>query len=248
MNRSKIFGALFGVAALAILILQPVHAAAIAGFDDIENWTGSGANQSALIIQWNFTDGVNTTSYSFAWGYRWDEGGTTPTGWDLLTSVSSADPWLEIMPLSDYAGYETFTDAVFGIFYTPDGQASLASAGAPGIPFYLPGGPTADTPGATAGTGGLYQNGWADSYWSYNLSKNPSELYPGTDGADWTYSLSGATGRELTNNSWDIWSFDVEFISPAFVTPVSAVPEPGAIGLLGFALALTCSFRRRSLS
>lgn len=250
MKCLNLLRSLVAAAALITPNLPSLNAATVDGFGDIENWTGTGSNESALIIQWNFTDGVTTTSVSYAWGYRWDDsGGSTPTGWDLLTSISAADPWLEIIPMDDYAGYESLTAAAFGIFYSPDGLASLASPGAPGIPFYLPGGPVDDTAGSTSGPNGLYQSGWASAgYWSYNYAVTPSETYPGTDASGWTYSPTGAGGRDLTDNSWDVWSFDVEFVfpEPSFVTPLAAVPEPRAVGLLGCAVFVTSLLRKRS--
>lgn len=53
--------------------------------DDVTFWTGSGAHEAVLIV--DFQDGAETTSY--AWGFRFD--GTT-TGADMLNAVVDADP------------------------------------------------------------------------------------------------------------------------------------------------------------
>lgn len=52
---------------------------------DVTFWTGSGANEAVLIV--DFQDGTGTSSY--AWGYRFD--GTT-TGEAMLNAVVDADP------------------------------------------------------------------------------------------------------------------------------------------------------------
>ncbi len=53
--------------------------------DDVTFWTGSGANEAVLIV--DFHDGATTTSY--AWGFRFD--GNT-TGQAMLEAVADADP------------------------------------------------------------------------------------------------------------------------------------------------------------
>ena len=44
-------------------------------FDKIRNWTGTGPNRAALVIQYN---GDTYGSDAYVWGYRW-ENGETPT-------------------------------------------------------------------------------------------------------------------------------------------------------------------------
>ena len=54
--------------------------AVVTGFDDLQSWSGSGANQSGLVIQWN--DGKNPIT--LAWGFHWDN---SATAYDMLTAV-----------------------------------------------------------------------------------------------------------------------------------------------------------------
>ena len=62
------------------------HASAgpVTNFDDIEFWFGSGANQSALAIDWN---GQSTADNSLVWGYRWDG---TAQGVEMLSASVEA--------------------------------------------------------------------------------------------------------------------------------------------------------------
>jgi len=69
--------------------------------DDVTFWTGSGANEAVLIV--DFQDGTGTSS--FAWGYRFD--GTT-TGEDMLNAVADADPNFAITVGSGLLGDITY--------------------------------------------------------------------------------------------------------------------------------------------
>jgi hypothetical protein len=59
------------------------------GFSDIVNWTGTGTNRSALVIDWN--DG--TTTRSMAWGYRWTGAATAE---QMLRDIDTSDPHLTL--------------------------------------------------------------------------------------------------------------------------------------------------------
>ncbi len=55
---------------------------------DIEIWTGTGANQSILVIDWN----SGPTPQSLAWGFRWEGSATAE---EALRTVVTADPRLD---------------------------------------------------------------------------------------------------------------------------------------------------------
>ena len=59
------------------------------GYDiDVEAWTGTGDNETILVVDWNRLDnGAATVSESHAFGYRWDE---TAYESDMLTAFSDA--------------------------------------------------------------------------------------------------------------------------------------------------------------
>ncbi|MCF7839031.1 MAG: PEP-CTERM sorting domain-containing protein [Candidatus Marinimicrobia bacterium] len=69
--------------------------AQVASFDDIANWIGSGANEAALVIDWN--DGL--APESIVWGFRWDG---AATGLDLFQAVTAADPRFGDVALTDW--------------------------------------------------------------------------------------------------------------------------------------------------
>ncbi len=53
---------------------------------DVDDWFGTGANESLIVLDWNDTNGPYTTE-SHAWGYRWS--GTT-TIKDALLAIEAA--------------------------------------------------------------------------------------------------------------------------------------------------------------
>src|SRR5580704_19564445 len=79
------------------------------GFSDITNWTGTGSNEAALLI--DFQDG--TTYPALVWGYRWDG---TATGEQMIQAVAAADPDLTVQ-ITSYS----FGDAVTALGF--DGSA-----------------------------------------------------------------------------------------------------------------------------
>ncbi|MGD9506378.1 MAG: hypothetical protein AB7W37_15830 [Syntrophobacteraceae bacterium] len=194
-------------------------------FDDITYWVGSGGNQAALVIEWN--DGKEPQT--IVWGYRWDG---TATGADMLAAISGSGyatggPFSGNMTGADsrlytqlewWSGYDAYTVYAFGYDVDGDGfgwQEDADESGGPADP---------DDHG---------YEGWYTGYWSYWVSD---------DGSEWAYSGWGISARELSDGSWDGWSYS-DFASygsgSAPGTPVSAqapVPIPGAIWLLGSGL------------
>lgn len=74
------------------------------GFQDIVNWTGTGSNEAALVI--DFHDG--SAYQSFAWGYRWNG---TATGESMVDAIVAADPSLtdQVQSYSFGDALQTFT-------------------------------------------------------------------------------------------------------------------------------------------
>lgn len=58
-------------------------------FDSVTTWVGSGANQAALVVDWN--DAKHPQA--LVWGYRWDG---TASGADMLQAISDADVKFEV--------------------------------------------------------------------------------------------------------------------------------------------------------
>ncbi len=202
-----------------------------ASLDDIQLWTGSGANRAALVIDWN--DGK--TPESLLWGYRWDG---SATGLDMFQAVVNADPRL-------FAHLGTFSwgTSVLGIGYDLNGNSSFGvtpslSFDAGGL-FVEAGSDDADDARLAWENGDRYAEGWNNGFWGYSL-----KAYAGDA---WTDALSGAGERALTDGAWDGYSFAPGFASSAPSEPLAAmaVPEPGTLALLGLGFLALCIRRIR---
>ena len=80
--------AVTGAVAAALLCLAGTASAQMLNFVDIQNWTGTGANQAAMVIDWHDNKGPE----SLVWGYRWDG---AATGLQMLQPIDAADPRLQ---------------------------------------------------------------------------------------------------------------------------------------------------------
>lgn len=211
--------------------------ATVDDFSDILFWTGSGTNESALVLQF----GAGETPTSIAWGYRWDDPTTTAAdmvfalageiaGSGTPQPVAGADARLAIdadyfMSMKDHL-IKSFNYDQVGL-PSPWSQAMRSMANDfdndLGIAFYTF---VADPP-------------------------NASGAWPMASG----FSLAsvGMAGALLADGGWYgflIQEYDANFALPATVTfaqPVSAVPEPSAIALVGCGGAVVgaMAWRRR---
>lgn len=122
-----------------LLVVLTTPLANAFGFADIQNWTGTGDNRAALVI--DFKNG----GPAYAWGYRFSG---TKTGFDLLTDVSDADPSLSYT-FTQYS----FGKAVTAIQYGNFGQAGFDSGSQGYWAYYLGAGTTAPTTWTSSSTG-----------------------------------------------------------------------------------------------
>lgn len=226
------------VAALtALLYIIPSLASAqlVQSFDDIKNWTGTGTNRSALVLQWN--DGANPVS--LVWGFRWND---NATGMDMLRAIGGTTV---VREPGGGAEIETLTGADSALVFTMErygfGDAVYSMV-------YNPGGPVRT------------QADWSSGYWEYSLFGGNLSYYDWTLGTNATYNINGdpsysavvwwssqvgASDRPLVDSSWDALSFAAGFASTPVVQPVAAaVPEPGVVALLVLAALAVLAVRR----
>lgn len=201
--------------------------AAIGTFSDIAYFVGSGANQSALLIDYNDGSG----NESLAWGYRWDG---AVSGAQMLVDVAAADPLLSISSGGSIA------DGFFINSISYDGKLLANFFGATGSEssgwaYYLAGGTAGDAPGNEITGGGN----------SLPVSWVASPTGAGESGF-------GTAGRYLANESWDAWSFGsyddayTHLAPPSGNVNAAPVPEASAFAFIfGTVFMAVCSVRRR---
>lgn len=221
------------LAALTLLSLSvPRAAATINDFNDLAIWSGSGPNQSALVIQWN--DGKSPTA--LAWGFNWASPGSVN---DMLLAVLASDVRLFVRGDSE----TNLGPSYFGFGYGNSGNFSISGAvdenGSPAAPLFVGGlwntntnpastqAPTTSVAAVPSNPLDRYREGWFDNgYW---------ELFVGTGSSypvGWTSSLIGI-GEPLANNSWYVLSFsNPDFSSNPPAAATAAVPEPATLILL----------------
>ena len=217
--------------------------AQVGGFSDIQLWYGSGANESALVI--DFNDGG--AMQSFVWGYRWDG---TKSGADMIIEIAAADPRLSITNFGDGSGGFFLSSITYNDGSTIHTQTNGDFADTAGLTdylswgYYLAGGFSGDDVNngvadgnllAVAGGGSSLPGSWAAS--QFGASR---------------ISFTGDWGRILADGSWDAWSFgqvDGSFehlAAPGPEQPTSAVPEPSSalLVILGLLVATRHAKRR----
>jgi hypothetical protein len=203
-------------ARLIVLIGLTLNATAgpVTNFDDILYWVGSGANQSALAIDW---DGQSSADNSLVWGYRWDG---TAKGVDMLTAIVVADDRLyaKMGPISGFGfavvgiGYDANNDGLFAL----DDDTSFDEHGISG-----------DVPSDGAMSvdpADWYAEGWfVTSFWNYGVATSSP-----FDGGTWVRSGSGISSRNLANGSWDSLAITPINTQTYAQNPIAAEPSGDA--------------------
>lgn len=156
-------------------------------FGDVQFWVGTGANQAALVI--DFNDGK--TNEAFLWGYRWDGAATAE---DMVRDVVDTDPyllWFESAP-------GAFGVSVFGMGYDEDHDGGAFSYG--GVLSPPATGPWTSTGADDVGNGPTdaddhFKSAWlSGNFWGLVLSAN--------NGSTWTGAMTGISGETLDNGEW----------------------------------------------
>lgn len=194
-------------------------------FGDILFWTGSGTNESALVLQF----GTGSTPTSVAWGYRWNGSATYANMLFALAGtivggpapVAGADPRLSV-DVSYSTAYQDYfvNEIVLNQVGLPAPWTQVTRSIGPYDPD------TGEYPAQ-------YQLDAANGSWT---------------GAALDYSNFGVAGTPLVNGGWygfvQADGFDAQF---NFTQPVSAVPEPSSITILaaGAIFAVAGRLRRR---
>ena len=233
-----------------------VRAQVIYGFNDIVAWAGTGANQSALVIQWNDTK----SPVALTWGFRWDTG-AAPTVNDMLLRVMQADVGL-------FARGDSATQygaaAYYGLGYSQSGTLAVTGAQDPGgnstavvfvngfsdmnVSSNATEAPWSSTGARPANSANRYQEGWWDNgYWA-QLDGVSGTSY---SSAAWTASWTG-TSESLVNNGWYGFTFggvdsDYNSTAPLPATIYAAVPEPVTLPLMLLAAGIILLYARKRL-
>lgn len=204
----------------------------VQSFNDIQFWTGSGPNRSALVLQWN--DGGTPTS--LAWGYRWSGNATgivmlkAIAGMTTLTAPQSPSTILDTLSGADSRLTLTmerygFGDSLFSIGFNDGNQNRTRADWATGYWAY-------------SVFGGNFSYPTYDANWNYLADAN--YLQSGSfnySSVSWFSSPIGASDRELVDGSWDAFSFAPGFTTSATAQPFAvSVPEPSVAILVMIAL------------
>ena len=227
--------------------MQLSQAGLVTNINDIQNWTGTGSQNAAIVFQCN--DGQSPAA--LVWGYRWNG---SATGYDMLTAIAG------VTKIYDANNPSTLLSTAYGA----DNRISLDI-------LDYGWGTALNAVNFNTGTTLRTQSDWSSGYWEYfnvggtfltppdsdpNLYAGTNN-YPGIDpGSAWISSYSGSDTRVLSDGSWDAWSFAAAFNSMPVVQGFaasansSAVPEPGQVAssvLLMMAIGLYLWKRRVSL-
>jgi hypothetical protein len=204
-------------------------------FSTIQNWTGTGANEAGLVIDWY----NGTTSKALMWGYRWNG---SATGEQMFDAIVASDPRL----FAEVSDFDTgFGTIVFGIGYAATGDEPIQLS--PSLNFNsqnlaLVGSYSAEDDNRTAvNAGDLWLEGWDDGYWALY---NSTDARLSVNESDWDSADSGITDQTLANGDFDGFIFAPGFNSPnpSDFVPAAPVPEPtvwamialGSLGMVGW--------------
>jgi hypothetical protein len=209
ISSEKVVG--LALICLVAFMAEAVNAAPFS-LDDIHYWVGSGANRSALVIDWaeNSTDPP-----ALVWGYRWDG---AKHGNDMLLAILSDDPRL----FAKLGGSPTNPDKAYGLGFDANNNDQFAVTGDP-VDFDQRGIAFTDPPdqGMAADAGDYYAEGWYLGFWHYGVAATN----PFSGAGSWSDISQGMATRTLADGSWDSWTFSPSFNFASFPeSPVAAEP------------------------
>jgi hypothetical protein len=206
-------------------------------FSTIQNWTGTGANEAAMEIDWN----QGTPGDALVWGYRWDG---TSTAEQMLDAIVAADPHLYATVGLTASGTE-----LFGLGYDQDGDGNFPLS--PALSFNsqhlaIIDSTQTDDSRIVVDAGDLYAEGWNVGYWNYMLS---TDTRLAANYSDWDYSPYGISGITLSNGDVDGFAYTANFTAPPTIPGIpnpAPVPEPSTWAMLGLGSLGMIYFRRKS--
>lgn len=165
-------------------------------FDKISRWAGEGDCRAALAIKW--ADGQNDGK-TLVWGYRWNKG-EEKTGEDLIRAVAMTDPQLYLMGGDEGYG---FTIGGIGFDADADRRVSITTMEAELYPrcgvVTLPSTEFETSAATQWGDGDSWNSGWMSGFWSYYIADAAD--------AELQMSMTGASGRTLTDGCVDAYVF-----------------------------------------
>ncbi len=138
------------LSSFSFLLLSGFAGAQTFGFSDIVNWTGTGTNRAAFVLDWN--DG--TVTRSMAWGFRWTGSATAE---QMLRDVDANDPRLTL----GFTLYSGFGYALTAASYdlnldgTPEHDRDGFALGTTGYWAFYNGGPSSTLPSWTSSNFGI---------------------------------------------------------------------------------------------
>lgn len=162
----------------------------------IKYYVGTGSKTSVLVIRWNDGRGAE----NLVWGYKWEDT-TEGTGEAMLKAIAKADPRFYMLVL----GGTQYGSAIGGFGFDLNGNRNTGlikgeeekKADENGLVYTT----SYDFDDYTASDAtDHWCSGWvSNGYWSYYTAGSLKE--------EPDYSGVGATDRELTDGSLDLWSF-----------------------------------------
>lgn len=207
---------------------------------DILFWTGEGEYQSAFSVQWisgdDLEDPIQDNVHFLSWGYRWKEG-DSPTGYQMILAIAKADPRLFVIVGPGFSGIDSQSIRGFGYDGNGDGRFSIknestsvtydAADFVDGV-IMLDGSADSGDGYVSTDAADYWQGGWYDAYCSYYLGEDGVNV-PESESFD--YSPYMANLRELSQNSWDAWTYstingDMINTYPISEWMVSAIANP----------------------